>query len=60
MVTDAVMVAIWLFVGVAALIAGLFWLRSVEKRQRAAGVIEAASRRTVGVESRTEADAVTG
>ena len=60
MVTDAVMVAIWLLVGVAALVAGLFWLRFVEKSQRAVKTIEPASRMAVGVETPTEADAVTG
>jgi hypothetical protein len=60
MVTVAVVVAIWLFAGVAALVAGLFWLRSVEKAHRAAKAIERASRGALVVESRGEADAVAG
>lgn len=57
MVGNAVVLAVWLAVGVAALLAGLVWLHSVE-RAKAVARRQARAREHSFVQERTEGDGV--
>ena len=58
MVGNAVVVAVWLAVGIAALLAGLVWLRSVERAKAVARRQGRAQQHSLFLQERTEGDGV--
>jgi hypothetical protein len=58
MVGNAVVVAVWLAVGVVAMLAGLVWMRSVERAKAVARRQGRARQHTFFIQERTEGDGV--
>ena len=58
MTSNAVVVAVWLAVGVAALVGGLVWLRSVERKKAADPSQGHARQHTFLTQKRAEGDRV--
>lgn len=58
MVGNAVVVTVWLAVGVAALLAGLVWLRSVERAKAVARRQGRGRQHRFFIQERTERDGV--